>query len=184
MNATEAARLLTLLAAAIPGAKMGAAEIRDAAVIWAKLFAAYPYAVVEGAAVKALESHVYATVPAPAVLLNALKAQQSAGEPDALSAWREVLTAIEVHGYVDERGALASMSPRTAYTAERMGWQELCRTDADATSIIRAQFVKGYNESRERVPDCRALGARTDKPTAIEATEVLHAIEAHRRSSP
>ncbi len=157
MNTTEAGKLLTLMAAAIPGASMNATAIRDAAVIWAKLFAAYPYPVVESAAVKALETHVYANVPAPAVILNALKAQVSAGEPDALSAWAEVQNAIDYHGRYQEAEALAAMSPRTAWVVKRMGWEGLCNTEIEATAVIRAQFTKLYEHSLEQSPDIKAL---------------------------
>jgi len=178
MTAKDALRLLALMTAAIPSAAIPADKLAATASVWARLFARHEYADVESAALKVLEGHVWSTLPTPGSVLQAMRLRQSAGEPDALEAWHEVLTAIERHGYCDKAGALASMSPRTAYVAERMGWAELCRTPEDVTSVIRGQFCKLYEASRERTPDVRMLTARTDAPTAVEAAHILTAIEA------
>ena len=153
--------------------KLSAADLAATVEVWQELFGAIPPDVMQAAKVRVLADHGYNTLPAPAKFIHAIRSMQSAGEPDSLSAWHEVLHAIESHGYVDESGALASLSPRAAYVAERMGWRELCMTPDDAASVIRGQFCKLYQSSREAVPDCRALPALTvGEGTAIQARDV------------
>lgn len=152
--------------------KLTASDLAATVEVWQELFAQFPPDVMRQARIAVLADHGYNTLPAPAKFVQAIKAMQSAGEPDALSAWHEVLRAIERHGYVAEQAALASLSPRAAYVAERMGWRELCLTPEDATSIIRGQFCKLYQASREAVPDCRALPGMREGLTAIEARDV------------
>jgi len=152
--------------------KLSAADLAATVEVWQELFAAIPADVMRQARIAVLADHGYNTLPAPAKFVQAIKAMQSAHEPDSLTAWHEVLRAIERHGYVDEPGALASLSPRAAYVAERMGWRELCVTPDDSTSIIRGQFCKLYAASREAVPDCRALPAVDGGMSAIEARDV------------
>ncbi len=157
--------------------KLSAADLAATVEVWQELFAQFPPDVMQAAKVRVLADHGYNTLPPPAKFVAAIKAMQSAGEPDSLSAWHEVLHAIESHGYVDESGALASLSPRAAYIAERMGWRELCMTPDDAASVIRGQFCKLYQSSREAVPDCRALPALTvGEGTAIQARDVMDAL--------
>lgn len=152
--------------------KLSAADLAATVEVWHELFGAIPPDVMQAAKVRVLADHGYNTLPAPAKFVQTIKATQSAHEPDSLTAWHEVLRAIERHGYVAEQAALASLSPRAAYVAERMGWRELCLTPEDATSIIRGQFCKLYQASREAVPDCRALPAVDGGMTAIEARDV------------
>ena len=157
--------------------KLSAADLAATVEVWHELFAAIPADVMRQARIAVLADHGYNTLPAPAKFIHAIRSMQSAGEPDSLSAWHEVLQAIERHGYVDKAGALASLSPRAAYVAERMGWRELCLTPEDATSIVRGQFCKLYAASREAVPDCRALPALTvGEGTAIQARDVMDAL--------
>lgn len=152
--------------------KLSASDLAATVEVWHELFGAIPPNVMQAAKVRVLADHGYNTLPPPAKFVQTIKAMQSAHEPDSLTAWHEVLQAIERHGYVDEPGALASLSPRAAYVAERMGWRELCVTPDDSTSIIRGQFCKLYAATREAVPDCRALPGMREGLTAIEARGV------------
>jgi hypothetical protein len=160
--------------------KLTASDLAATVEVWQELFAQFPPDVMRAAKIRVLADHGYNTLPAPAKFVAAIKAMQSAGEPDTLTAWHEVLRAIERHGYVAEQAALASLSPRAAYVAERMGWRELCVTPDDATSVIRGQFCKLYAASIEAVPDCRALPGMREGLTAIEARDVWAAIAAER----
>jgi hypothetical protein len=160
--------------------KLTASDLAATVEVWQELFAQFPPDVMRAAKIRVLADHGYNTLPAPAKFVAAIKAMQSAGEPDTLTAWHEVLRAIAKYGQYQEAAAFASLSPRAAYVAERMGWRELCVTPDDATSVIRGQFCKLYAASIEAVPDCRALPGMREGLTAIEARDVWAAIAAER----
>lgn len=66
--------------------------------------------------------------------------------------WGEVLKAVRRHGYMNEREALESMSEVTREIVKRLGWQQICQSELDELTAIRANFRMAYEnmESAER----------------------------------
>lgn len=69
--------------------------------------------------------------------------------PDADEAWGEVIKAIRRYGYPREREALDSMSETVRKTVERIGFQDICKSQYDQLNTLRAQF-KGFYEAEYR----------------------------------
>jgi hypothetical protein len=65
------------------------------------------------------------------------------------------------------------MGARTAYVVQRMGWESLCDSEIENTSIIRAQFTRLYEQSIEHTPDVKALPRRRTALTDREAHQAL-----------
>lgn len=62
--------------------------------------------------------------------------------------WKEVLMAIRVHGYRNEKEALASMSPMTREVVKRLGWDQICTSDQDDLTAIRANFRMLFEQKK------------------------------------
>lgn len=75
--------------------------------------------------------------------------------PDWTEGWAEVLRAVSRFGYMNEAGALESMTELTRTTVERMGWKEICLSDN--TDVLRAQFQRVYETIERRSKEDRLL---------------------------
>lgn len=90
-------------------------------------------------------------------------AELSAGKlPDWSDAWAEVTKAIGKYGYIDEEGALDSMSPLTQTAVEKIGWRAICQSENPDT--IRAQFRQVFQiyanreiEDRQLTPELKQV---------------------------
>jgi hypothetical protein len=67
---------------------------------------------------------------------------------DATEAYGEVRRAIKEYGYDYAPEAFGSMSPLTRKVCEYIGWQNICLSEEP--SVIRGQFLKMYEQLRER----------------------------------
>ena len=67
---------------------------------------------------------------------------------DATDAYGEVRRAIKEYGYDYAPEAFGSMSPLTRKVCEYIGWQNICLSEEP--SVIRGQFLKMYEQLRER----------------------------------
>lgn len=72
-------------------------------------------------------------------------------ELDADEAWGQVQRAIHSVGYYSRPQFDSEVLQKTV---DRIGWQEICTTPTDDTSILRAQFRRAYEQ---------ALARRTEK---------------------
>lgn len=62
--------------------------------------------------------------------------------------WKEVLMAIRKHGYRNENEALSSMSPMTREVVKRLGWDQICNSEQDDLTAIRANFRMMFEQKR------------------------------------
>ena len=69
----------------------------------------------------------------------------------AASAWGRVQKAIASVGYTGRPDF--SDDPVLAQVVKQFGWLEICKTPADDTAILRAQFRKAYEQTQERMKD-------------------------------
>lgn len=70
-------------------------------------------------------------------------------------AWNEVTRAIGKYGYIDEEGALDSMSPLTVTAVEKIGWRAICFSDN--ADVLRAQFRQVFQICANREIEDRQL---------------------------
>lgn len=63
-----------------------------------------------------------------------------AEQTDWSDGWNEVLKAIGRFGMYREEEALASMSGMTREAVRRLGWKQLCQSEMDELTAIRANF--------------------------------------------
>ena len=69
--------------------------------------------------------------------------------------WGQVVKAISRYGLYDRKGALESMDDITRTAVERMGFEELCRSENQ--SVDRANFRMIYEQIVEREQEVRKL---------------------------
>lgn len=62
--------------------------------------------------------------------------------------WKEVLMAIRRFGYSAEKEALESMSPMTREVVSRLGWKQICNSDQDDLTAIRANFRMMFEQKK------------------------------------
>lgn len=95
--------------------------------------------------------------------VRAMCAELTAGKVLEWSdAWQEVQKAIGKFGYIDEEGALDSMSPLTVAAVEKIGWRAICLSENPDT--IRAQFRQVFQicanrelEDRQLTPELKEM---------------------------
>lgn len=78
------------------------------------------------------------------------------------AAWKEVITAVGRHGYMEEQKALSSLSPLTRQAVSRIGWRDICMSESPET--LRAQFRQVYEIVAKREEESRQL------PPALKET--------------
>ncbi len=142
MKRNEAARLLTVIAAAYPNFEPDDDKVR----IWAEMMADLEYET----AATALQRHIATSRFAPTIaeIREQAVAAVTSSEITSAEAWGELMHAVRAHGYYHEREALASLSPITARVAGIIGWRDInmC-TELD---VLRGQFLRMYRLIRER----------------------------------
>ena len=77
-------------------------------------------------------------------------AQQSAALPEWEQGWSELMNAIHRYGYMREAEALASLSPITAETVKRFGFQALCFSENPDGDRIAFREIHSRYTSRAR----------------------------------
>ena len=88
--------------------------------------------------------------------VRAMCAELASGKlPEWSDAWQEVTKAIGKYGYLDEEGALDSMSPLTVAAVEKIGWRAICFSENPDT--IRAQFRQVFQICANREIEDRQL---------------------------
>lgn len=136
---------------------MSKEKINSAAEVWAMVMREIPYDLAEVATAKVLAQRTIPTMPAVGEIMQAALDITHIGEPSALECWALVSEGFSKYGRYQEKAFLASLPPRAAKVVRSMGWEELCDTPTDATSVIRGQFIKLYNGDIERDRDLAAL---------------------------
>lgn len=81
----------------------------------------------------------------------AQKGSDTAKDDTAADAWGRVQKAIASVGYTGRPDL--SDDPVLAKVVKQFGWPEICKTPADDTAILRAQFRKAYEQTQERMKD-------------------------------
>lgn len=120
----------------------------EAMSLWYKLLQDIPDEVVERAADQYMaEEHFPPTV---ADIRKRCFASQAAQLPDWEQGWAELMNAIHRYGYMREAEALASLSPITAETVKRLGFQALCFSENPEGDRIAFREIHSRYTSRAR----------------------------------
>lgn len=88
--------------------------------------------------------------PSPGELRDMALSLVTRGESSADEAWTEVIDAMRRIG---SYGVPTWSNERIAQTVRAFGWRELCATETDQLSIIRAQFMRIYEAQTKRERD-------------------------------
>lgn len=144
MTLVEAAKLLTLIAAAWPQFE----PTEDKVLLWHELFADVSFEVAQAALKKLMVSS-----PFPPSIADLRREVVAVTVPleDQISpaeAWGMVVHAIRKYGYYQEEKAKASLPSAVRRTVDYIGWQELCLSDEP--DVIRAQFMRMYEQVTAR----------------------------------
>jgi hypothetical protein len=137
----EAKRLVVLALSNFPA--MQDKDMKATAMLWQKLLADLTYEQAEAALVKTLFSAKF--FPTIAEIREAHKAIVNAGIPTAEEAWKEVLRNLNPYRAPQWSCPIIQDAVRT------MGFLQLC--NSENPSIDRAQFIKIYNNLRDRQQD-------------------------------
>lgn len=148
MTREETIKLLTVLKTSYPRFYTNLSKIDAENIInlWSVMFAEDEAKAVEIALYKLI-----ATSPYPPSIADLRKTIAEITTPvnlDSSEAWGEVMKAIRIYGYINEEGALKSMSPLTAEIVRRMGWQTICQSENVVAD--RAHFLKIYELSKSQ----------------------------------
>lgn len=100
-------------------------------------------------------------------------------ETDWGSGWSQVLSAVRRYGYYNAEDALASMDEITQSVVKRLGWKQICMSEQDELTAVRANFrmiweeLEGKAAENERLPErirmqiedmhIQAIADRTEK---------------------
>lgn len=115
--------------------------------MWYECLKDIPYEV----AVAAVQMHMMTSKWTPTISeLREKVVDVQADKTDWSDGWEEVQRAIRRHGYVDEKGALESMSPMTREVVKRLGWRQICSSETDELMAIRANFRMIYEQKTAR----------------------------------
>ena len=143
MNIDQTEKLLMFLGSAYPKLIEGdAKDMVDRTKVWCLVMGDIDYDEAKAAAVKYIRSNHYA--PTPADIINLVKAAR-ADVPTAEEAWAEVLRNLNPYRTPQWSHQLIQDAVRT------MGFLQLC--NSENPSIDRAQFIKIYNNLRDRQHD-------------------------------
>lgn len=76
---------------------------------------------------------------------------------DWSAGWLEVMFAVRRYGYMDEVGALNSMSPLTREVTKRLGWKQICESGTDGLTALRANFRMIYEQKQNDIKQEKQL---------------------------
>lgn len=121
----------------------------DAAVeLWYKMLQDIPMQKVQNAAARyIMEEHFPPTI---ADIRKRCAEDNAAQLPDWEQGWSELMNAIHRYGYMREAEALASLSPITAETVKRLGFQALCFSENPEGDRIAFREIHSKYTSRAR----------------------------------
>lgn len=149
MTETDVIKLFAILTAAYPSFDRfeTVEQAEPVVVLWAEMLKDIPYELAELAVKKFILESPYP--PTIADIRQQVVEILCGNEPDAATAWGEVVRALNYYGYYRPQEALASMSPLTAKIVKLIGWQNICM--AEDPSVIRGQFIKMYEIYMQRM---------------------------------
>lgn len=116
--------------------------------------------------------------PAPGELRDLALSLVTRSELSADEAWIEVFDAIRSVG---SWNIPQWSSERIAQTVKAFGWRELCMTDIDQMSFVRAQFLKIYEAQARREHDVRLMLPDTRSRVAALIGETAKRLSAGTR---
>jgi len=128
---------LTLMATVHP--RFGEGDINEKVGVWSLLLADINYHLAQQAVVKMLRANKYE--PKPADIIEAVQSITDT-TPTAEQAWSEVLRQLDPYRTPEWSNKLIQDAVRV------MGFRNLC--DSESPSIDRAQFIKIYNNLKNR----------------------------------
>lgn len=127
---------------------------REAAEIWYEMLKDIPYEQARAAVVK--HSMTNRWVPKIADIREQVVDIQT-DKADWADGWEQVMTAVRRFGYTNEKAALESLHPMAREAAKRLGWQQICMTDADQLMTTRANFRMIYEKKSEQEKESAQL---------------------------
>lgn len=126
--------------------------------VWYSLLGDYDYPVLNVAIQKYMVTNKFPPTPAD---LREIVVDMNNENGDWGEAWGRVIKAMRMYGHSDPKGALDSLDEVTRACVERMGWQELCRSEN--LSVERGQFRMIYENIAERKKKNDALPHKVRK---------------------
>ena len=118
---------------------------KEAVAMWYALLKDLPYEQASVAVQKYALTNKYQPTPADIREQIVSLGDQSV---DWGEAWGNVLKAVSRYGYMNEADALESMDELTRQTVNRIGWQNICQSELDEQTAIRANFRMIYEQSQ------------------------------------
>lgn len=118
----------------------------------------------------ALQKHITTNKFPPTIadLREACQTVKNGDIPLWSDGWEEVIRGIRQYGYMRESEALSNMSELTRETVKRLGWQNLCISEAPGVDrgnfrMIYGELSERYRKREQLPPRVRELIANTTK---------------------
>lgn len=117
----------------------------------------------------------------PAIMKTVRKVTETPAERlGAEEAFGLVRQAIDRFGRYNEAKALQSLPPKAAIAAKALGWQNICNTESDDLSTLRAHFYRTFEAVKKREASDVFI---TKGPERISHSELLRLVNTANRSS-
>lgn len=125
-------------------------------------------------AIAALKKHVATSKWLPSVAeIRQCASEITQGEPrDWSDEWLSVIQAVRMYGYMNEKDALATLAPLTKEIVRQLGWKNICCSEQNELTALRANFRMIYEQKAEREKERSILPGDVQKRIA-ELSETI-----------
>lgn len=153
MDKTEFARFVTIIRSGYQ--KQDFLKDVDSLSFWFSMLKDLPFEL----AVTALQKHVATSKWLPSVAeIRQCASEITLGEPrDWSDEWLSVIQAVRMYGYINEKDALATLSPLTKGIVRQLGWKNICCSEQNELTALRANFRMIYTQKAEREKENASL---------------------------
>jgi hypothetical protein len=141
---SEVKSIMLLLNEAYPDSKY---TLNDTLIkAWVQILGRYELTTLQAATLKLIAESSF--VPKVADIVKQIKSLVSLGQPTAAEAWGIVAQSLREYGYYEQQKGRECLPPMIRKVVDEIGYRRLC--ECDEPEIIRAQFMRMYDQEFER----------------------------------
>ena len=142
MQASEVAKLVSVIAAAYPSFEVDKARVA----VWVQMIGDLDYELAE----TAVRRHIALTKFPPTIAEIREQALEAARgpEPSGAESWQEFIHGIRRYSLYSELEAMESFCPTTRRVAQAIGWRDAYLSDN--VDVLRGQYLRMFEQLRQR----------------------------------
>jgi len=142
MQASEVAKLVSVIAAAYPSFEVDKARVA----VWVQMIGDLDYELAE----TAVRRHIALTKFPPTIAEIREQALEAARgpEPTGAESWMEFIHGIRRYSLYSELEAMESFCPTTRRVAQAIGWRDAYMSDN--VDVLRGQYLRMFDQLRQR----------------------------------